>query len=214
MDSFTDERNSWFNAVRLEDSRDYSAATLAYIDDASRCLGRSYFIRAAMSVSCAASCLATMGDFGDAVEMYSATASLYENNADISIGRSIRESLWSLLHAFEYYTLVSDHVSAERTSKKYADLARRVERFESRTAFETLKIRRENVLDARSKLNSLPKGVPVKIPDLPRVQRSVKAFLQQVQTTAKSDDGIPEEEDDDQLVYETESDLTERRIVS
>ena len=219
MDSFTDERNLWFNAVRLEDSHDYSSAVLSYIEDASRCLGRSLFIRAAMSSSCAASCIATLGDTTDALKLYSAAASLYEHNGDLSIGKSLRESLWSLLHAFEYFTLVSDHLSAERASKKYADLARRVDRFEASTVFDTLKVRRENVLQARSDSSSSPNGFAEKnTPESGRIQRPIKSFLQQVETlTLRVSDAEYEEAPEvaeGNFVYESESDYNERRIVS
>jgi hypothetical protein len=217
MDSLTDERNTWFNAVRLEDSRDYSSATLAFIDDAARCLGRGHFVRAAMSAASAASCLTTLGDPDMAVELYSAAASLYEHNADLGIGKSMRESLWSLLHAFEYFTLVSDHVSAERASKKYADLAKRVDRFESRNVFDALKIRRENVLLARDSLGSLPRPGN-SVANQNKILRATNSFLQQIQSAIAETDGAPVEErrleDDENLSYETEVDFNERRIVS
>jgi hypothetical protein len=162
--------------------------------------------------------------------MYSAAASLYEHNAEVSIGKSIRESLWSQLHAFEYFTLVSDHVRAERASKKYADLAKRVDRFETRTVFESLKNRRENVLVARSNLGSRQIGIPAKnVPEMNRIQRSMRSFLQQVQSVVETESStsvfegeeqpilgasVSGGEDEDQLVYESESDFNERRIVS
>jgi len=219
MDSFTDERNSWYNAVRLEDSHDYSSATLSYIEDASLCLGRSLFTRAAMSSSCAASCIATLGDATAALKLYSTAASLYEHNGDLSLGKSLRESLWSLLHAFEYFTLVSDHLSAERVSKKYADLARRVDRFEANSVFDALKVRRESVLEARSDL-SPPNGfVEKNVPESSKIQHSVESFLQQVETMVMGVseetefEEIPELEKDN-FDYESESDYNERRIVS
>jgi hypothetical protein len=220
MDSFTDERNSWFNAVRLEDSHDYSSATLIYIEDASRCLGRSLFIRAAMSSSCAASCIATLGDSTDALKLYSSAALLYEHSGDLSIGKSLRESLWSLLHAFEYFTLISDHLSAERVSKKYADLARRVDRFEANSVFEALKVRRDSVLEARSNLSAPPNGyVQKNVPESSRIQRSVKSFLQQVETLTLRVPETRESEEapkvaDGNFAYEPELDYNERRIVS
>ena len=121
MDSLTDERNTWFNAVRSEDSHNYSSATFLYLQDATRCLGKGLLSRAAMSATCAASCLVNLEDFGDAVDLYSVSASLYERNADFVVSRSIRESLWMLIHAYEYYVLVSDHVGSERVSKKYVE---------------------------------------------------------------------------------------------
>jgi hypothetical protein len=220
MDSFTDERNSWFNAVRLEDSHDFSSAALSYIEDATRCLGRSSFIRAAMSSSCAASCIDTLGNSPDALKLYSAAASLYEHSGDLSIGKSLRESLWSLLHAFEYFTLISDHLSAERVSKKYADLARRVDRFEANSVFEALKVRRDSVLEARANLSAPPNGyVQKNVPESGRIQRSVKSFLQQVETvTLRIPDAAEFEEAPEvaegNFAYEPELQYNERRIVS
>jgi hypothetical protein len=225
MDSLTDEHNTWFNAVRLEDSHDYSSATLAYIEDAGHCLSRNFLIRAAMSTTCAASCVATLGDAVDALKLYSAAAMLYERNADLSIGKSLRESLWSLLHAFEYFTLISDHAGAERVSKKYADLARRVDRFEAHNIFEALEARRENVLSVSSSLGSPITGNSLsKNQDLGRIQKSIKAFLQQVQAVnlpfleppefEDTPPMNPEIQEEEGLVYETEADYLERRIVS
>jgi len=224
MDSFTDEQNTWFNAVRLEDSSDYSSATLAYIDDAARCLGRNHFVRAAMSAAGAASCLATLGDPESGIELYSISALLYEHNAKIGMAKSMRESLWSLLHAFEYYTLVSDHISAERASKKYADLARRVDRFESRGIFDALKYRRENVLLARSSLLALA-GSGKNIQSQRKIHLALNTLLKLVQSTITESDGVSagqrkagpmdlENEVDEGLSYETEDDFNERRIVS
>jgi hypothetical protein len=239
MDSLTDERNAWFNAVRLEDAHDYSSASLSYIEDASRCLSRGSFIRSAMSAACAASCLAALGDLDDSVDLYSVAGLLYEHNAEVSIAKSLRESLWSLLHAFEYFTLISDHASAERASKKYADLARRVDRFETPSIFEALKTRKESVLASRPNLSPQAVGGPAEktIPDLSRIRRSLKSFLQQVQAAmptsfeldeesgelmeAQEKEEVPlipeapqDEEEDEGLIYETESELHERHIVS
>jgi hypothetical protein len=221
MDSLTDEQNTWFNAVRLEDSHDYSSATLAYIDDAARCLGKKLYARGAMSATCAGSCLSSLGDSGNAVLLYSAAASLYEYNAEVGMAKSMSESLWSLLHAFEYYTLISDHVNAERISKKYVDLARRVDRFESKAVFEALRTRRENVLLARSNLGSPELDLTVKdIPHSSKINRAVSALLHQVDATIESNKDVRQralqDDDEESLVYETEGDLlnNEKRIVS
>lgn len=222
MDSLTDEQNTWFNAVRLEDSHDYLSAALSYMDDAARCLGKGLYVRAAMSVTCAASCLTSLGDIEDAVQLYSGAASLYEHNADVGMAKSMRESLWSMLHAFEYYTLVSDHVNAERVSKKYADLARRIDRFETKTVFEALKSRRESVLMGRLDIGSSPVGRSTKlIPHINKINRAVIALLQQLEavteavaTKNSSIAEINDDEEEESLVYETEQQINERRIVS
>jgi hypothetical protein len=223
MDSLTDDKNTWFNAVRLEDSQNYSSAAIAYLEDGSHSLDKNLYVRAAMSSTCAAFCLATVGDIEDSIELFSVAASLYEYSADVGMSRSIRESLWSLLHAFEYYTIVSDHVSAERASKKYADLARRVDRFETRVVFDALKNRRENVLVARDDLGlSMANSIETRdIPEMNKIQRSVRSFLIAVQSIIQSspDSGEIREEDltpddEDSLLYESESNFNERRIVS
>ena len=209
MDSLTDERNTWFNAVRSEDSHNYSSATLLYLEDATRCVTRGFLSRAAMSATCAASCLVNLGDFGGAVDLYSVSASLYERNADLAMGRSIRESLWMLIHAYEYYVLVSDHESSDRVSRKYVELATRVDRFETHAIFEVLENRKENVQIAKSKLASDTLIQPNIITDFQKIQHSTRCFVQLVRTNA-----IEEPEELDHLVYESESDFNEGRIVS
>jgi hypothetical protein len=208
MDSLTDERNIWFNAVRSEDSHDYSSATILYLEDATRCLTRNMFSRAAMSATCAASCLVNLEDFGDAVDLYSVSASLYERNADLVVGRSIRESLWMLIHAYEYYVFVSDHVGSERVSRKYVELASRVDRFDTRSISDVLNSRKENVQIAKSKLEPSSEVSPRNsIPDFQKIQHSIRSFLQLVRS-------VDSQEEPDHLVYESESDFNEARIVS
>jgi hypothetical protein len=221
MDSLTDERNSWFNALRLEEAHDYSSATLYYVEDAGQCLSRGSFVRAAMSTSCAASCLATLGHTDYALKLYSAAASLYEHNGDLSVGKSLREALWSLLHAFEYFTLASDPISTERASKKYADLAQRVDRFEAQSVFDALKTRRESVLIARADLSSPPNGISAaSIQNWSKLQRSLNAYLQQVQSVTLPETSPDELEDTQELEVEEEGlmyeepEYLERRIVS
>src|SRR5579872_411127 len=104
MDAFTDDRNSWLNALRSEDSKDYVSSAALYLDDAARCLMAGTPSRAALSCTCAASCLVNLGELKDAKTLYVQAALLYERNSDIAIGHSLRESIWSLLHAYEYYT--------------------------------------------------------------------------------------------------------------
>jgi len=209
MDSLTDERNTWFNAVRSEDSHNYSSAILFYLEDATKCVTRGFLSRAAMSATCAASCLVDLEDFGDAVDLYSVSASLYERNADLAMGRSIRESLWMLIHAYEYYVLVSDHESSDRVSRKYEELATRVDRFETRTIFEVLENRKENVQIAKSKLKQNAELQQNNITDLQKIQYSIRGFVQLVRTNA-----VEKPEELDHLVYESESDFNEARIVS
>jgi len=209
MDSLTDEQNTWFNAVRSEDSHNYSSATLLYMEDATQSLVGGLLARAAISTTCGASCLVNLGNFEDAVNLYSVAASLYERNADLAVRRSIRESLWMLLHAYDYYTLASDYASSERVSKKYGELAKRVDRFETRAIIEILKNRMENVQLAKLKLESNIKVSPnSNFDDFQIIQHSIRNFLQLVRTVSVEKDEL------DHVASGSESDFNEGHIVS
>ena len=154
MDAFTDDRNPWLNALRHEDSRDYAASAKLYLDDAARCINAGSLTRAALSCCCAASCLTNLGDIKDAKTLYMQAALLHEKNSELAIGHSVRESIWSLLHAYEYYILVANELSAQRVSKRYIALARSIDDFGGLVASDTLKARRERMEKARTKMES------------------------------------------------------------
>src|SRR5579862_1757376 len=67
------------------------------------------------------------------------------------MGYSIREALWSLTHAYEYYYLISDSVGADRVSKNYLSLSKKIDHFRGEeSALQVLRNLREKVNDARA----------------------------------------------------------------
>jgi hypothetical protein len=154
MDSLTDEDNLWLNAVRSEDYRDYYSATMLYLEDMARSLKAGSFEKAAVSCSCAAANIVNMGDLRDAISLYKEAARIYEGNSDLAMGYSIREVLWSLTHAYEYYYLICDNASAERVSKNYLSISKKIDHFRGEeNASRILRNLREKVNEARSEMD-------------------------------------------------------------
>ncbi|HEV2193878.1 MAG TPA: hypothetical protein VGR54_09710 [Nitrosopumilaceae archaeon] len=129
MDRNTNEDNLWLNAIKMEDERNYFEAFVYYLKDASECLKQSSFVKAALSCSCAASCLANLGNFIIARQLYLESARIYEENSYFIIRESIRESLWSLQEAYEYYLLGGNGDKAQRVYDKSIFLARKINPF-------------------------------------------------------------------------------------
>jgi hypothetical protein len=129
MDVLTDENDVWLNAVRSEDYHDYFSAAFLYLEDMSRSVRAGHFGRAAMSCSCVAADLVNLGDSRAAITLYEEAAKIYEGNADLAVGYSIRESVWSLSHAYEYYYLISDSFAAERVARTYLSISKKIDHF-------------------------------------------------------------------------------------
>jgi hypothetical protein len=127
IDRITEGTNPWFIANKKEDENDYLQAALLYLKDATDCLTQDFVVKAALSSSCAAECLSKMGQSHYAALLYSETARIYLANADSVIGKSVRESLWSLQEAYEYFLLAEDWSEARQTHDRLVSLARRVD---------------------------------------------------------------------------------------
>ena len=129
LQRLTDESNLWFNAVKAEDEGDLSGAASYYVKDAAECIKQRSLVRAALSCSCAANCLAKMGAGPHARMLYSEAAGIYVENSEIAMSESIRESLWSLQEAFENFTLAGDNDRADAVRSRYVALATRTNPF-------------------------------------------------------------------------------------
>ena len=129
MDRITNEDNLWLNAIKMEDECNFFEAFGYYLKDASECLKQNSLVKAALSCSCAASCLVSLGNLTAARRLYLESARMYEENADSIIGESIRESLWSLQEAYEYYLLGGNVDKAQKAYDKSLFLARKVNPF-------------------------------------------------------------------------------------
>jgi hypothetical protein len=127
IDRITDETNPWLVANKKEDENDYARAIVLYLEDATECLRQNQVVKAALSSSCAAECLAKTGKHRDANLLYSETARIYLANADSVITTSVRESLWSLREAYEYFLLAKDLTGARQVHYRLMYLAKRVD---------------------------------------------------------------------------------------
>ncbi|HYL65652.1 MAG TPA: hypothetical protein VEU72_00700 [Nitrosopumilaceae archaeon] len=151
IDRITDDDNLWFNAIKLEDGGNYFEAFVCYLKDSAECLKNNLFVKAALSCSCAAICIAHQGNPIAARQLYLEAARIYEENADYIIGESIRESLWSLQEAYEYYLLGVDGDKAEKVYNKALFLAGKVNPFSGEDEImQRMKLRKKRASDTMS----------------------------------------------------------------
>lgn len=141
LQRLTDESSLWFNAVKAEDEGDLESAVSNYIKDALECVKQHSLVRAALSCSCAANCLARMGSLSHARTLYSEAGSIYVENSQVALSESIREALWSLQEAFENYALAGDS-AADSVRDRYVALAARTNPFSKTGKGKDLELRR------------------------------------------------------------------------
>jgi len=129
LDRITSESNPWLNAIKMEDQGNYKEAITFYLKDAAESVKQDFWIRAALSFSCAAHCYKEIKNQKAAQDLYEGVGIIYEQCADSVLGKSIRESLWFLEQSYEYFVLASDKDRSNRVYEKYASLARKVNPF-------------------------------------------------------------------------------------
>jgi hypothetical protein len=162
IDRITDESNPWFVANKMEDERDFASAITFYLKDATDCLKRDLKAKAALSSSCAADCLAEMGQIHYAHRLYAESARTYLSNAESKIGTSVREALWSLREAFEHYQLAEDLGAAGQVRQRLIRLARRVDPNAAERGLPSASLGGEGKLDRRratAAVMDIPPGV-------------------------------------------------------
>ncbi len=121
-DRMFDPKNYWFMANKMEDDSNFAEAIDYYIKDVQKCINNDYMVRAAFSCSCIADCLSKF-ESAYTITLYRLSALLYEKNANFSINRSLRESLWSLQQSYENFLMARDIENARKTHSKYTSLA-------------------------------------------------------------------------------------------
>jgi hypothetical protein len=170
----TDESNLWFNAVKAEDEGSFEIATLYYIKDALECIKQRSLVRAALSCSCAANCLARMGAWSPARTLYAEAAGIYFENSEVAMSESIREALWSLQEAFENFALAGDS-AAGTVRERYIMLAARTSPFSgAEHAAKELESRRAEAIkpDPKKKEASIPDGLAGEIENFVKTRKS------------------------------------------
>jgi tetratricopeptide (TPR) repeat protein len=177
MDRITNESNLWLNAIKMEDEGNYLKAFVFYLKDSSECIKQNSFVRAALSCSCAADCLAMNGNLAGARQLYLQTACLYENNAIHVIGNSIREALWSYQEAYEYFHLACENNKAQNIYEKYVSLSRKTNPFfGEKEAMESLRIRKTET-ESHSGIHTSNMQVSAD------VDNAIQNFLQEIAAT-------------------------------
>ena len=177
VDRITDEKNPWLNAQKMEERGEFGSAAALYLDDASANLLSEKLAKAALSASCAASCLDALGFSNEARLIYSEVAQLYYLHAGRVAKVSLREWMWSLRQSGEFHLVCGEAEKAQAVYKEYAVLAGRVELFG-----ESRKLRLfEGELEP--KLHSGPDNPPPG--DWTELMREVQRFLI-LRTTARA----------------------------
>jgi len=175
LQRLTDGSNLWFNAVKSEDEGSFERAISYYMQDALQCMRDRSLVRAALSCSCAANCLANIGAWSPARTLYSEAASLYVENSEVAITKSIREALWCLREAFENYVLAGDS-TAETVRQRYIKFAGRISPFSREVqASEELESRRRELVnrDLKRKEASIPEGLVIDIENFVETRKSL-----------------------------------------
>jgi hypothetical protein len=131
LQKLTDESSLWFNAVKAEDDGDYVTAASFYLKDTVYSGKAGSLVRQALSISCAANCIARIGAGTFAKQLYAESAKLYLKNSEKVIAESIREALWSLEEAYENLLLAGDVTAAKALRIQYLALAARKSPFAS-----------------------------------------------------------------------------------
>ena len=110
------------------------------------------------------------GNVNAARHLYVEAAKMYEAQADASFGTSIREALWSLQEAHDYFIVGGDSQKAAQVYDRCASLVRKLSPFvTSETLDEVLRIRRG--AEPRPASFSLP------VSQSPEVTKAVDEFL-------------------------------------
>jgi hypothetical protein len=175
LQRLTDESNLWFNAVKSEDEGNFENAVSYYIRDALECIKQHSLVRAALSCSCAANCLARMGAWSPARTLYSEAAGIYVENSEVAMSESIREALWSLQEAFENYVLAGDSV-ADTVRERYVALAARTNPFSNaEQAAKELESRRAEPIKPDLKETGIPDDLAGEIENFVNARRSSAA---------------------------------------
>lgn len=128
-DKITDRGNLWLAATNLEDDGNFLESAKLYLKDASWCVIKAQLVRAALSASCAARCLESLGHPQIAQALYSQAGALYENNAYSILDKSIREALWSFQRAYETLILARSKEKAQEMLYKYTSIASKISPF-------------------------------------------------------------------------------------
>jgi len=178
-DKVADPTNLWLRATRSEEDGRYAEATVFYLRDAAACLNGGLGARAALSCSCAASCLEKTGNINAARNLYFEAAKIYEEQAATAFGKSIREALWLLQEAHDFFIIGGDAQRASEIYDQCASLARKSNPFITGESLDkVLRIRRG------ASVRPISYGLPA--PQTSDINGAIEGFLRLRETQVKS----------------------------
>ena len=125
-DKLVDPSNFWLKAVNKEEEHEYEIAADSYLKDAIVSSDRGSFNRAALSCSCAATCISKLGDRKTAQKLFFEAGNLFETKANSVSSESIRESVWALRQSYENFIMSGDVQKAEEIYQMITTYASRI----------------------------------------------------------------------------------------
>lgn len=144
IDNIADECNLWLNAVKQEEAGNLMEAHSLYLKDAVASLDQNSLVHAALSYSCAASCLKRAGKQAKAEKLYLETAKIYRQYVDTT--KSLRERLWALLQAYDHVLLANDTTTLREIEKKYITIKLKVDPFSNeKKVIYSLRLRKDRI---------------------------------------------------------------------
>jgi hypothetical protein len=129
IDRIADESNLWLAAVKAEEGGELDRAALLFLKDASESMNEGKPLKAALSCSCAATCVGKLGSRLRARQLYAESAQIYLEKARAMAGVSVREFLWCLRESYRAFQHANMREKAEELRRYYSSLAGRVDPF-------------------------------------------------------------------------------------
>lgn len=123
------ESHLWLSATRNEDVGNLEESFRLYLLHSIEQLKKDSLINAALSCACAAKCAQTMNLNQISGKLCSESGKIYEEYSENILPKSIREALWSILAAYEYYILAGDVKRANSLEEKFVNLKQRLNPF-------------------------------------------------------------------------------------
>lgn len=125
-DKIVDPSNYWLKAVNKEEEHEYEIAADSYLKDAIASFDKGSFNRAALSCSCAATCVSKLGDRKTAQKLFFEAGNLFETKANTVSSESIRDSVWALRQSYENFIMSGDVQKAEEIYQTIITYASRI----------------------------------------------------------------------------------------
>lgn len=145
---FPDNSSLWISAATNENIGNLEESFRLYLLNSIEQVKKDSLINAGLSCACAAKCSQKMNLNQISKKLCSEAGKIYEEYSKEILSKSIRESLWSLLAAYEFYLLADDIQRANPLEEKFVNLKQRLNPFYGeKEAITLLRERKNNTPD-------------------------------------------------------------------